>query len=75
MGILVVLNVLAAVYSVALLRMWMPVGFLGGLIHGLHQVVGITTPTDRQVRWAIVAWVVSLILILDVVFLLLVYVL
>jgi len=74
MAILVVLNVLAAIFSVAILREWMPVGFLGGLIIGLHQVVGITTPSEKQVRWAIVAWVVSLVVILDVLVLLLVYV-
>ncbi len=75
MLIVIVLNLLALVFCLALLRGMVPVGFLGSFVNGLHQVIGITTPNERQVRWTLVAWVLSPAAIVDVLFVLLAYVL
>jgi hypothetical protein len=45
-----------------------------GLMRGLHNTIGITTPTLRQLRWVMIVWIVSTVIIVDVMLALLVYV-
>jgi len=51
-----------------------PIKLVSGLVAGFHATIGITPPTDNQLRWVIVAWIVSLLLIVDLVLVLFVYV-
>lgn len=44
-----------------------------GFMRGLHNTIGITTPTARQVRWVLIVWIVSTVIIVDVILALLVY--
>nr|HWB98975.1 hypothetical protein [Bryobacteraceae bacterium] len=53
---------------------WMPMGFLSSLVNDLHRTIGITTPTPKQVRIAILMWIVSMLIIVDGMFLLFRYV-
>ena len=52
-----------------------PQEWYGGFLRGLHNTIGISTPNDAQLRWVLVVWIVSTVLIADVVGLLLVFVL
>ena len=45
-----------------------------GLMRGLHNTIGITTPTERQVRWVLIVWIVCMLAIFDAMAALLVYV-
>ena len=47
---------------------------VSGLVAGFHASIGITPPTEKQLRWVIVAWIVSVLLIVDLILLLFVYV-
>ena len=51
-----------------------PIKPVTGLVAGFHATIGITPPTEKQLRWVIVAWLISLLLIVDVVLFLFVYV-
>jgi hypothetical protein len=64
----VVFNILMLVLAVAVSRGGLPVHFLDGLITGLHYTIGITTPTPQQVRRAAVVWILSMLVIVDVLF-------
>jgi hypothetical protein len=44
------------------------VRFLTPLITGLHYTIGISTPNEAQVRRAVIFWIVSVIVIVDVLF-------
>jgi hypothetical protein len=44
------------------------VRFLTPLITGLHYTIGISTPTEDQVRRAVIVWIVSVVVIVDVLF-------
>jgi hypothetical protein len=44
------------------------VRFLTPLITGLHYTIGISTPTEAQVRNAVIVWIVSVVVIVDVLF-------
>ena len=44
------------------------VRFLTPLITGLHYTIGISTPTEDQVRRAVIVWIVSVVIIVDVLF-------
>jgi hypothetical protein len=67
-------NVLMILLGVAVGGQILPIGFLQGLVNGLHLTMGISTPTPTQARWAIIVWIASILLIVDVLFLLFVYV-
>jgi hypothetical protein len=45
-----------------------------GPLRGLHNVIGITTPSDRQLRWVLVVWLLCTVAIFDAMAALLVYV-
>ena len=51
-----------------------PKKWYDGLVRGLHATIGITTPTDRQVRVVLVVWLISMLAILDTMAALLKYV-
>ena len=51
-----------------------PLKLVSGLVAGFHASIGITPPTEKQLRWVIVAWIVSVLLIVDLILLLFVYV-
>lgn len=44
------------------------VRFLTPLITGLHYTIGISTPTEAQVRRAVIVWIISVMVIVDVLF-------
>jgi hypothetical protein len=44
------------------------VQFLTGFITALHYVIGISTPTQSQVRRAVIVWIVSIVIIVDMLF-------
>lgn len=60
--LLVAILVIAKVVSVR---------FLTPLITGLHYTIGISTPNEDQVRRAVIVWIVSVVVIVDVLFCLL----
>jgi len=37
-----------------------------GFLRGLHMTIGISTPTDQQLRRALALWLVSVVAIVDV---------
>jgi hypothetical protein len=50
-----------------------PAKLYDGLMRGLHNTIGITTPTARQAPWVLIVWIVSTVIIVDVLLALLVY--
>lgn len=52
----------------------LPMKFLGGLIEGFHAIIGISPPTEKQLRWVVVTWVASLLIIVDMMLFLFAYV-
>jgi hypothetical protein len=68
MGIALGFNALMILIAAGVLKKWIPVGFLSGLIDGLHYALGISTPTPAQVRRAVVIWIVSILVIVDMLF-------
>jgi hypothetical protein len=53
---------------------FVPAKLYDGLMRGLHNTIGITTPSERQVRWVLVVWIVCMVAIFDAMAALLVYV-
>jgi len=51
-----------------------PKRWYDGLVRGLHATIGITTPSDRQVRAVLIVWLISMLAILDTMAALLKYV-
>jgi len=62
---LVIVNVVLFSLSMAALLELIPQRLYSGFLRGLHLTMGITTPTDRQLRWALAAWLISLLAIVD----------
>lgn len=48
-----------------------PAKWYDGLMRGLHNTIGITTPTERQLRWVLIVWILSTVAIFDAMALLL----
>lgn len=42
-----------------------PPALYATFVRGLHLIIGISTPSERQMRWVLVAWMVSVVLIVD----------
>jgi hypothetical protein len=61
-------NGVMLVLAIGVLGRIVPVKFLTGFITAVHYTIGISTPTEEQVRRAIIVWIVSVVLIVDVVF-------
>jgi hypothetical protein len=53
---------------------WIPIKLVSGLVDGFHATIGISPPTEKQLRWVIVAWIASLLLIIDMMLLMFLYV-
>ncbi len=52
--------------AVAVAKGWIPMKRISGLVEGFHATIGISAPTEKQLRWVVVAWIASLLLIIDV---------
>ncbi len=59
--------------GLAVSRGWVPTKLIGDLMHGLHGTIGITPPTPKQVRTAVLVWIASALAIVDALFLLMQY--
>jgi hypothetical protein len=64
MGLLL-FHLLIALLLAATLRQWIPTRLFHGLLRDLHSTIGISTPTDRQVRWTLAVWLISVLVIVD----------
>ncbi len=60
------LNVLMVLAAIGVQTRLIPVRFLTSFITGLHYTIGISTPTQDQVRRAVIVWIVSIVVIVDV---------
>ena len=74
MAVIVAFNAVLIFLALAVARGIVPMKSVGGLVAGFHATIGITPPTEKQLRWVIVAWIVSVLLIVDLILLLFVYV-
>jgi hypothetical protein len=70
----VAFNALLILFALAVARGVVPLKSLSSLVAGFHATIGITPPTEKQLRWVIVGWVASVLLIVDIMLLLFVYV-
>jgi len=62
---LIVFNVLMVVLIAAALSGNIPKRLYQTFLRGLHFTIGITTPTDRQLRWTLAVWLISTLAIVD----------
>ena len=74
MLLLLLFHVALILLGAALAMGWIPIKLVSGLVEGFHATIGITPPTDKQLRWVIIAWIASLLLIVDMMVLLFLYV-
>ena len=74
MALIIAFNLVLALLAVFVGTGVVPIKVVSGLVAGFHATIGITPPTEKQMRWVIVAWLISLLLIVDVVLFLFVYV-
>jgi hypothetical protein len=74
MLLLVLFHLVLIGLAVAFAMGWIPVKLVNGLVAGLHATIGITTPNEKQLRWVIVTWIASLLLILDMMVVMFLYV-
>lgn len=70
----VLLHVVSLALVAAAMANLLPGKLYDSLLRGLHNTIGITTPSQRQLRWVLVVWVLSVVIIFDAMALLLVYV-
>jgi hypothetical protein len=71
---IVAFNALLILLAVAIARGLVPLKAFSGLVASFHATIGITPPTQKQLRWVIVAWIASALLIFDGMLLLFLYV-
>ena len=62
---LLIFNVVMLLLLTAVLLERIPRRFYSDLVRGLHFSIGITTPTDRQLRWTFATWLISILVIVD----------
>jgi hypothetical protein len=67
-------NALMVLLAIGVIAKLISVRFLTGFITALHYTIGISTPTQNQVRNAVIVWIVSVIVIVDVLYCLLLWV-
>ena len=72
MSVVIIVN--AVLILLAIAAWFLPMKSLAGLISDFHAVIGITPPGPQQLRWVIIAWVASLLVIFDLMVLLFLYV-
>ncbi|MFN7995674.1 MAG: hypothetical protein U0Q18_18835 [Bryobacteraceae bacterium] len=71
---LLVLNTVILLLCGAILAGLFPLRLYAGMLRGLHNTIGITTPSDRQLRWVLIVWLISVVVIFDAMAALLIYV-
>ena len=71
---IVLFNVAMLAICAAVLTGLVPTKLYDGAMRGLHNTIGITTPSERQVRWVLIVWIVCMVAIFDAMAALLVYV-
>jgi hypothetical protein len=69
----IALNVVLIAICVAVAAGLVPSTLYDGLMRGLHNTIGITTPSERQVRWVLIVWILCMLAIFDAMAGLLVY--
>jgi hypothetical protein len=74
MAVIIAFNAVLVLLAFLVAMGIVPMKPVSGLVAGFHATIGITPPTDKQLRWVIVAWIVSVLLIVDLILLLFVYV-
>jgi hypothetical protein len=74
MALIIAFNAVLVLLAFLVAMGIVPMKPVSGLVAGFHATIGITPPTEKQLRWVIVAWIVSVLLIVDLVLLLFVYV-
>lgn len=74
MLLLIIFNAILLLLGLLVARNLVPLKFVAGLLHGLHGTIGISAPTPKQVRGAVLLWIVSLAVIGDVLWVMLQYV-
>jgi hypothetical protein len=62
---LLIFNLVMAILIAATILNWIPLRIYRDFLYGLHYTIGITAPTDRQLRWTLVVWLISLLVIVD----------
>jgi len=61
-------NGLMLLLAIGVMAKVISVRFLTGFITGLHYAIGISTPTQDQVRRAVLVWMISVVVIVDMLF-------
>jgi hypothetical protein len=74
MLLLLVFHLVLILLGAGLAMGWIPIKLVSGLVEGFHATIGISPPTEKQIRWVIVAWIASLLLIVDMMVLMFLYV-
>ena len=67
-------NAFLVLLAIGVLAKVISVRFLTSFITGLHYTIGISTPTQDQVRRAVIVWIVSALVIVDTLYCLLLWV-
>jgi hypothetical protein len=66
MSALAIFNAVMFLLIAAALAGAIPRRLYDGFLRGLHLTIGITTPTDQQLRRALAIWLISVLAIVDV---------
>jgi hypothetical protein len=74
MQFVIAFNVVLLLLALGIARRVLPVTFLTSFITGLHYTIGISTPTPAQVRRAALIWIACVLIIVDVLYVLLLFV-
>jgi hypothetical protein len=61
-------NGLMLLLAIGVVTKVISVQFLTGFITALHYTIGISTPTQEQVRRAVLVWIISIVIIVDMLF-------
>jgi fatty-acid desaturase len=61
-------NGLMLLLAVGVVAKLISVQFLTGFITALHYTIGISTPTQEQVRRAVLVWIIAMVIIVDMLF-------
>lgn len=65
MTVLVVFNLVMALLCIAAMARRIPRRLTAAILNLIHGTVGITAPSDQQIRAAVIVWIVSAIVIVD----------
>ena len=65
MAALVGFNVVLLLLIAAISSQKVPQRLYASAVKGLHYTIGITTPTDRQVRRTFIAWLIAVLVIVN----------